>query len=158
MRRRSSGFTLVEIMIVLLILGIVMSAAIPSMNSTLEGMKLDGAAQEVVYAIQYAQSVAIKEGTGHGVEFFPSEERFRCFNNVTDITVLNPFDKKDYDVTLGNQRHVQGVNLVDATFGNKEIIFNALGEPSESGSVVLGYRDFQKTISVAAPLGRITVQ
>jgi len=158
MKGHSSGFTLVEIMIVLLLLGIALAVAVPSMDSAISETTLDGAAREVVSAIQYAQSLAVREGIEHGVEFFPSEERFRCFNNETDTTVLNPFDKKDYDIDLSNQGHLQGVDLASVSFGNKEVIFSAIGELSESGSIVVSYREFQKTITVSAPIGRITVQ
>jgi len=159
MRGHSSGFTLVEIMIVLLLLGIVLSAAIPSMNSTLDGMKLDGAAQEVVYAIQYVRSLSIKEGTGYGVKFFPDTNNFECYDTDTDGVILNPVDKKPYEIDFDAEGHLQGIDLVSAALGGNQVVeFNSLGELSVSGSVVLGYSGARKTVNVSAPLGRITVQ
>jgi prepilin-type N-terminal cleavage/methylation domain-containing protein len=159
MRKNSAGFTLVEVMIVLLLLGIVLAATIPSMNSTVDGMKLDGAAREVVSAIHYVQSLAIKEGVVHGVTYFEAQDMFKC-NRVTAGNIIrNPLDKKLYVVDFTGEGPLQGVDLVSADFGGMPgFVFDSLGEPSEGGSVVLEYGGMQKTITVSAPIGKVTVQ
>ncbi len=159
MSRNSFGFTIMEIMIILLLLGIVLAVAVPSINNTLDEMKLDGAAQEVVYALQYVQSLSIKEGVVYGVQFFPSTNSFRCYEKNSDGTILNPLDKKPYVVDFDGEGHLQGVDLVSTTFGmGKKVEFSYLGQASESGSVILDYAGLQKTIDVAVPIGRVTVQ
>ncbi len=158
MKEKCPGFTLVEVMIVLLILGIVLAVAVPLMNSTLDGMELEGATSEVVSAIQYVQSLAIKEGVVYGVEFFPSENRFRCYKLATDETIYNPLDKKLYIVDFTAEGPLNGVDIVSADFGGMpEIVFNSLGEPSSGGTIFLGYAGFQKTIMVSTPIGKVTV-
>lgn len=158
MRRNSFGFTLVEIVIVLLLLGIVSAVAVPSINSTLDTMKIDAAAREVVSAIQYAQSLAIKEGGVYGVKFSPLSNSFSCYKNVSGNTILNPLDKKAYVVDFDEEGHFQGIYLASVNFSSKREEFNSLGEPSESGSVILRYAGHQKTISVSMPLGNVSVQ
>ena len=156
-RSFSPGFTLVEVITVVALLGIVLAVAVPSINSTLNEMKLDSAAQEVVSAIHYVQSLAIKEGVVYGVEFFPSEDRFRCYNVATDVTVFNPIDKKSYVVDFTGEGHLQGVTL-STTFSNMKAEFDSIGEANESGTVLLEYAGLQKTITVSAPIGRVTIQ
>ena len=153
----SFGFTLLEVMIVVALLGIVLAIAVPSINSTLDEMKLDSAAQEIVTAIHYAQSLAIKEGVAYGVEFFPGTDSFRCYQKATDLTIYNPLDKKPYVVDFAGEGHLQGVGL-STTFGNNEVEFNSLGESSVGGSIILGYAGFQKTINVSAVIGKVSVQ
>jgi prepilin-type N-terminal cleavage/methylation domain-containing protein len=160
MSRNSFGYTMVEVMVVLLILGIVSAVAVPSINSTLDEMKIDGAAREVVSAIYYSQSMAIKEEEIHKVNFNVAQDRFKCDNLVTGLTILHPVDRKPYNIDFAGAGHFQGVDIVSANFnpGNKSAVtFNSLGEPDKAGSVVLGYRGYQKTINVSLPLGKISV-
>jgi prepilin-type N-terminal cleavage/methylation domain-containing protein len=156
MSRNSYGFTMVEVIIVLLILGIVSAVAVPALNSSLDEMKLDGAAREVVSAIYYAQSIAIKEGVQHGVKFFLEVEQFKCIRQGN--TILNPHDKKPYIVDFKAEGHLKGVNVVNANFGGiQRVAFNSLGEPISGGTIVLGYAGLQKTINVSLPLGKVSV-
>lgn len=157
MRSGSSGFTLLELTIVLLLLGIVLAGIVPSMKGTIDEMKLDGAAREIVTAIQYVQSHAIKEGIAYGIQIVPSLERFRCYKKSTGHTIYNPHDKKPYDVYLSSEGYLKGVDIVSRTFPNGTIEFNSLGEPLASGTIVLGYGSMQKTITISFPLGDVSV-
>lgn len=141
-------------MIVLLILGIVSAVAVPSINSTLNEMKLDSAAQEIVTAIQYVQSLAVKEGGEYGVRFSAGANTFTCFDTGA---IINPLDKKDYIVDFDTEGHLQGVDIISVSFLASKLTFDYLGEASESGTVLLEYAGLQKTIKVLAPIGRVSV-
>ena len=153
----SSGFTLVELMIVVALLGIVLAIAVPSINSTLDEMKLDSAAQEIVTATHYVQSLAIKEGVEHGVQFLLLTDTFKCYRNVAGNIILNPINKKLFVVDFAAEGHLQGIDLVSTSLTGNRLEFSNLGEPSESGSILLGYAGFQKTITVSALLGKVSV-
>jgi prepilin-type N-terminal cleavage/methylation domain-containing protein len=160
MSRNSYGFTMVEVMIVLLILGMVAAVAVPSIDSTLDEMKIDGAAREVVSVLYYAQSLAIKEGIAYTVNYDKTQEKFRCYEPVSGLTILHPVDKKPYEMDFTGAGPFQGVDIVSAFFtpGNKSFLtFNSLGEPDRNGTVVLGYGGYQKTINVSFPLGKVSV-
>jgi Tfp pilus assembly protein FimT len=58
----SEGFTLIEAIIFVLILGISAMSAFPSLQSGLEESKLSGAAAEVTVALEYAQLAAMTTG------------------------------------------------------------------------------------------------
>jgi len=58
--RRQFGFTLLELMIVVAVLGILTAIALPSFQSVLEGRRLVGAAENLFVDMQYARSEAIK--------------------------------------------------------------------------------------------------
>ena len=160
MSRNSYGFTMVEVIIVLLILGIISAVAVPSIKSSLDEIKLDGAAREIISAIYYAQSSAIKEGEDYKVNFNKVQERFKCDNVVTSLTTLHPVDRKPYNIDFKLAGQFQGVDIVTATFlpGNKtDVSFNSLGEPNRSGTVTLDYNGYQKTIGISGLLGEISV-
>jgi len=58
-RRVPTGFTLVELMLVLTIIGIVVAVGVPSMAKSIRGNRLRLAASTVVKAGRYARSMAI---------------------------------------------------------------------------------------------------
>jgi prepilin-type N-terminal cleavage/methylation domain-containing protein len=159
MNRNAHGFTMVEVMIVLLIPGTISAVAIPMVKSNLDEIKIDGAVREIVFAIQYTQSLAIKEGIAYTINFDKAQEKFRCFEPISDATTLHPVDKKPYEIDFTGAGYFQGVDIVSASFspGNKSLIsFNGLGEPDRYGTVVLDYRGYQKTINVSV-MGEISV-
>lgn len=60
MKKKLSGFTLIEAMITVAIIGIVISMVIPSMNSFVTNNQLTSRNNNLVSALQYAKSAAIK--------------------------------------------------------------------------------------------------
>jgi prepilin-type N-terminal cleavage/methylation domain-containing protein len=156
--QRPAGFTLLEVMIVIFLLGIILATAVPSINTALDEMKLDSAAQEVVSAIQYAQSLSVKEGIKYEVTFNLLLERMRCRDVSTSTIVFHPVTKKPFELLFTSTGQLQGVDIVSTTFTGNKVDFNSLGEPSESGAVYIGYAGLQKKITVDLPLGRVSVQ
>jgi len=63
------GFTLIELMVVLAILGIVALIAAPSFNAFLARSKLRGAANETFADLQYARSESVQKNQVFRVEF-----------------------------------------------------------------------------------------
>lgn len=58
-RRRRQGFTLIEIMTVLLILGVILMSVVPAIDGLVPSYRLKGAAREVAALLERAQSEAI---------------------------------------------------------------------------------------------------
>jgi type IV fimbrial biogenesis protein FimT len=60
LRLSHKGFTLMELMITVVVLGILAAIALPSFQSILEGRRLVGAADDLYSNLQFARSEAIK--------------------------------------------------------------------------------------------------
>ncbi|MCW8138490.1 MAG: prepilin-type N-terminal cleavage/methylation domain-containing protein [Planctomycetota bacterium] len=58
-RRRRSGFSLIEIMAVMLILGVILMSIVPAIDSMVPIYRLRGAAREVASLMELAQSEAV---------------------------------------------------------------------------------------------------
>lgn len=71
--RRSSGFTLVELMVVLAILAIVVSIGVPSFNTLIKNNRLSAASNDVVGALHFARSEAVRRGRAVGVQALDSD-------------------------------------------------------------------------------------
>jgi len=62
MIRRSSGFTLIEVMITVVIMIIALAVVIPSFRGVLQSNRISGQANELMTAVQLARSEALKQG------------------------------------------------------------------------------------------------
>ncbi len=92
------GFTLIELVLVLLVLGIIAGIAIPSIRGIMDDTTLDEATQEVVNILKYARNLAIQENTTRLVDFNPTQETCSLLlgyqssgnNLLTFDNILNP--------------------------------------------------------------------
>lgn len=66
-RRRSSGFTAIEVLIVVAIIGIFAALAVPSWRAYQANLRLKTAARSVANAFSYARSQALATGDNHVV-------------------------------------------------------------------------------------------
>lgn len=152
---RATGFTFLELAIVVMILGIIAMAAIPAMNAFMTEQNLVAAADEVVTAIYYARTTAITTKFAHRVLFnitadsFTVEMQIVGGDNPEYVTAENPLTKRDYEVYLGES---WGVDLVSASFAsNPYVLFSNLGTAIPTGTVELTRGDRTCTVSVTRP-------
>ncbi|SHG20218.1 type IV fimbrial biogenesis protein FimT [Microbulbifer donghaiensis] len=73
---RTQGFTLIELMIVVTVLGIVMAIGIPSFNTMIMNNRLAAASNDVAGALHFARAEAVRRGRSVQVEALD--------NNVTN--------------------------------------------------------------------------
>src|SRR5256885_2775533 len=82
--RRRGGFTLLELVFVLLLLSVIASIVVPPMRNFARGRKLSDAARDVVSATNYARSQAISEGTTYRLYFDLNNRQFWLESRKTD--------------------------------------------------------------------------
>ena len=172
----SRGFTLLDLLIVILIMGILGTIVIPRIQSLTAETKLNEAAMELVSALQYAAGLAIQYQRPFGLQAIAGGYWFWVFDtdpypddtaivrpdntppvNAADV-VLNPFDKTWYEIDYDTDEIYQGVDLTTVPSGS-EIRFYADGHcGSTDKSFALTYVGLTKTITVNGATGRITVQ
>src|SRR5262249_27782851 len=83
-RRQRSGFTLLEVLLVMAILVILMAVSFPSMMAMYGDSKVRGAADEVVGAWAEARARAIDDGIAYRFAVMPGKERYRIAPDSPD--------------------------------------------------------------------------
>ena len=144
-RASRRAFTLIELAIVLLILGILAGVAAPKYADALARFRVEAAAKRVAIDMRYARSRAIERSETQTVEFFPTTERYSFAN------ALHPTrGRTGYHVDLIDEGFE--VDLVSANFGGAESMsFDHRGEASVAGAITLTSGGYTRTISVSLP-------
>ena len=118
---RQAGFSLLELSIVVVILGIVTMVMIPSFHAT-DDLRLDTLSDEMVQAIRYARSESLRQNQPHGVNFQPSLRRLSVVTIDTTTSpwiaaqeVMHPLTKKPYRIDLPGHSLGDNVDVVSST-------------------------------------------
>ena len=179
--RRAAGFTLVEILTVLVIIGIASAVVIPQL-STRDDLRAAAAARIMVADLIYAQNVAIAKQQTVYVRFDTTNKNYKLLTVASsggDTVMSHPMTQQPYVQTFGaSSRGMETVSIdsvdfdgVDTTISNEfTIAFDEMGAPYafcydvnnlsdlKNGQVVIKAGSFTTTLSVQPYTGEILVQ
>ncbi|MBD3162572.1 MAG: type II secretion system protein GspH [Candidatus Eisenbacteria bacterium] len=116
------GFTLVEALVVLTIMGIVLAAAVPSFVGSNRQRRVEGAADEMAARIQVARQRAVASRIPHRLVLEPGSNRYRTEYLDNDSTwVRFPDEDQEVHATVSWQATAGG------DVGNTDIEFESRG-------------------------------
>lgn len=165
--REKAGFTLIEFVMAIVIVGILVAIAIPRFESYFV-IKLDGAARKAASDVRYVQQFAVSRHTNSRIEFDASSNRYRaCFCNEADgkcgsgtcgsanwSPIPDPFTRADLVVDFTTDAQYRGISVENTiTFQ-----FDWQGVPVAGGSVSLEYRGDTRMISVEEQTGMVRIE
>ncbi len=175
----SAGFTLIEVGLVVMVMGIIATISLPALNSTLQGNRLRGAADEVVTALEYAQLTAMTSGLKMRVSVSPTLDTIyvRRYETAADLFtggdelaagvvesetweyVEYPLKKGvDYVIDLKGEDRFMGVDITASDFDTLDpAYFDASGIPSHGGTATLALGGSQIIITMDALTGKVSV-
>ncbi len=146
------AFTLIEVVMVVIILGILGAIAMPRVSNSITLHSVNGAARRIAADLDFARQHAMTASTSQTVQFSGGA-------NAGYLLLGIPHPDHShlaYRVVLAHDGH--GAKVVSADFGgDSEIIFDMYGVPDSGGSVVIRVGDRYRTITVDADTGRASV-
>lgn len=154
---RSRGFTIVELLIVVVILSIVALTAIPMMSSA-ASIQARSAANLIAADIEYARSMAISRGQNYSVVFNKDTESYKIVDQ-SGAVIQHPVKKGfTYVVDFRTESRLSRVNIANAVFGTDQtVVFDCLGSPDSGGTVNLQAGGISTTITVEPVTGFVTI-
>lgn len=178
MLKNEHGFSLVELLIVITILGIAASVAIPDISTT-DASRLNLAATELADAMRFARSESM-QGSPRAFRQISSQKKVIVYRPDTSASpwspiydVYHPLSKQLYDIDLGNHPFAS----VDSINHNRnyrgtcntpdQVYFDVNGTPwctdpesvlLDQFVVILTAGTHTRTVTLHGITGRVTVQ
>lgn len=156
---KQAGFTMLEIMIVVVIIGITATMAAPSFFNWIPNMKLKGEAKQNLNYLRQARSRAVAENSQFGVYFDVNSKQLYYFKDTFQPgSVL--FDNAADSVIEGPIDMESDFGYSDCSFTNNTVIFFSDGSASTSGSIDIERPDQDDyfVISILAATGRVRLE
>lgn len=161
---RGRGYTLVEMLIVLVLLGLASAVVIPQIGST-DVLRVQAAVRTMVSDINFAQSDALARQETRAIVFDPANETYTLVE-VPGNTV-DPVNNTMYVVDFKNAMKFHTARIESAVFnGGATLLFDELGgpisapgasTPGAGGRVVVTGSGQTFNVDVEAYTGRVTV-
>ena len=138
-KKRDRGYTLAELMITLVIVGIIAAIAVPNFLSLLSRIRLEGALQQLLGAINETQRLAMVRGKSCQINIDPNTKKITANAGC-----------------LLSDRNLNDEITVRSNFtGSTNITFSYRGSTTRMGTIVLSseYTDLQKCFVIALGTG-----
>jgi len=154
------GFTLIEIVIVILLIGILAAAIGPRLLHLQDSFKVEAAAEQIANHIRLAQSLAIARHETHGVGFDPDPNNLYSVYDQNGNAVSDPLKRGSYSlwgINFNTHDQLKGVDIDSTTFPGHQVTFNPLGKPTAGGSILIQKDSSTRYIGVATETGAVSV-
>jgi prepilin-type N-terminal cleavage/methylation domain-containing protein len=149
-----SGFTFIELMIVVVIIGVFAAMAIPRFGKIMDGFNLKTSGRDIISSLRLARSYAITQKYQFGIYFDPETNQYILFK---DISTPGSYIYDGNDSAMQTQTLPHNVDFTYTSFSDNVVIFKPNGSASATGSVELrseGVND-HITVDVLASTGRV---
>ena len=165
LRGRNAGFTLVELLIVVVIISIAALTAIPMMSSA-ASMQIRSAANMLTADLEYAKSMAISRAQIFSVVFDAGADSYRI-EDKDGNPLPHPVKKGfNYVIDFQNDGRLKKVDIVSVDFDTTSKVtfdylgspFNGVGNPLNNGVINLQAGSTTSIITVEPVTGYVSIQ
>ena len=152
-RKSEEGFTLTEMMITVLIIGIIAVLSVPNFARFIHTWKLTGDADRFASTLRTARAAAVTKNLGTVFTFDKSNGSFFYFEDANGNGALD-----DGEYRSATHRLASGVVFAAYTLSNPTLTFGAMGNTRESGTITLRNCDNRtKMVRIFGGTGNVLV-
>ena len=154
--RRDGGFSLIELMVVLVIFSIVTAVALPGLNKFLRSVELSGTVERMATSLRVVRQRAVSENNNY-VAVLGANDNILWWDDDDNDAVKDGTEKTGQNAPIPSWMTV--TNDPGNTFASDTLTFFPNGSASQSGTLVFSNADgYQRMLSVIRPTGMVTVQ
>jgi len=155
--RKNNGFTLIELVAIVSVLGILLLIAIPNILNINENWVLETTAREMVEDIRWAQHLAIVEGESYNFEIHLSQKYYRIRPESNKGPSLKTVELDSNIVNLSSTLPRAGYS--GEFYDYRVLTYTPSGNPRQTGSIVLEAKNGKSlTITIAVGSGRAMIK
>lgn len=165
--RKLKGFTLIELVMVIVILGILAVTVIPKTTTTKGSVRLQAACQKLASDLRFMQQMAIAQQVRFGISFDIGDESYFGYRVDTAAKAIDPHTQGDLEVDFDQMTEFNDIVIASTDFSNA-IEFDSMGNPydgngdalSSEGVLTLETIDgaSSKTVRIEPVTGRVSIQ
>jgi len=117
--KEKNGFTLVELILVVLIVGLTAAFAVPNFVRSYQGAKLRTSARSVVMAHRFARSVAVLQQKSVAIYFYSEKNKIEVVSlapegGPREVSGISGGEAESYQVTIELERMLEdGVRILE---------------------------------------------
>jgi len=148
------GYSLTELTVGIVVVGILAVAAVPNLRSYRESQRMSRASFQVASACRVAQARARGENHSVIIQYRPDENDFQIVDDE------NSNGQADDGEQVSTQALGDGLMLESTTFTDNRLVFDSRGRAVTGGSVALagGEGVMSKLVRVSAGTGQVRIR
>jgi type II secretion system protein H len=151
--KRDAGFSMVELMVVVVIMAIALAMSIPSLRNHTASINLTKGTDEVAASLKLARTRAVSTNVPVVVEFDSEAGTYLIYQDDDEDGTCDPNETCAGPYEMPNKTSINSVS-----FTNDAVTFSPTGAASETGNVVVAScDDLAKRVDVTAPTGLVYV-
>ncbi len=131
------GFTLVEMVIVIMITSILAVISAPRITDSINDIRLNKAAQKLAMDIRYMRELAMSRHDVYGIEFDDEDNSYRLYqwDGANKNTITDPHKGGEMIVDFDTMAAFNGVSLGESS--TTDVTIDAFGVPYDANGLEL---------------------
>jgi prepilin-type N-terminal cleavage/methylation domain-containing protein len=155
--RDGGGFSLIELMVVLVVFGIVTAIALPGLNKFLRSVELNGTVTRMATSLRVIRQRAVTENNNYVAVLGGADDNISWWDDDDNDGVKDGTEKFGANASIPSWMTVTNDPL--NPFASDSLTFAPNGSASQAGTLIFSNADgYQRTLSVIRPTGMVTVQ